>query len=238
MSKRYFIGDAHFGHKLVTATRGFFKEENGETVLDVAGHDAAIIKSITDYVPAGSELVFMGDQSIDKDWEHGLEMLEPLKLLGYRLVLRPGNHDWAHPMHYTKVSRVLPKFYEVYDEIMERSVEKQWSRTLYLNHFPIIGDRGSRERHKTWRFPVEVLDQENAWSIHAHTHQDLITDPSRPKHICTSWDVKRRPISEDEIKRVVLGQAGKRELSVKASWGSLEVYRELAEKAKRNELKL
>lgn len=238
MSKRYFIGDAHLGHKLVAATRGFFKEEDGDLVVDVAGHDAAVISSIKNTAPMGSELVFMGDLSVDSGWEHALELLEPFKFSGYRMILRPGNHDYVHPLHHNKVSKVLPKFYEVFDEIMERSIEKQWSRTLYLSHFPIIGDRGERERYKEWRFPVEVLDKEQSWSIHAHTHQELITDPTRPKHVCTSWDVKRRPISEDEIKRVVLGQAGRRFLEVPTSWGSLEGYRELAEKAKRRELNI
>jgi len=238
MSKRYFIGDPHFGHKLVAATRGFFKEDvNGKVEVDIEAHDMAVMQSIFDTVPQGSEIVFMGDLSIDKDSEKALFLMKVLTLRGYLLKLRPGNHDRVHPLHGNKVEHYMPAFKAVFSEILERSMEKIWDRTVYFSHFPVIGDRGET-RYAEWRFPLSVLDKENAWSVHAHTHQETIVDKSRPKHVCVSWDVMRRPISEDEIKRVVLGQAGKRSIEKRASWGAQEGYRALAEQVKNREVRI
>lgn len=238
MSERFYVGDMHLGHRHVAGTRGFFTKKSDGTSfeVDVDRHDSVVINSIIDTVPRGSTLILMGDNSIDANYNHALSILSTLKEhMGYRLELIPGNHDRVHPLHGNKVDQVWDSFANVFDRIQERVMLMEYSRRLYFSHFPVVGDRGS-VRYAEWRWPKSVIDGNiNAWSIHAHTHQETLIDSTRERHICVSWDVKRRPLSETEIRKTVLQQVGKKFTQVPVHWGEQEKYRVLSEKLKRRE---
>lgn len=225
----YRVGDLHLGHKLVAATRGFFKDDGQP---DIPAHDNAVIQSIVDTVPHNSTLVLYGDNSNNRDWAHALNMLEGVKdQLDLNLELIIGNHDLIHPMHRFD-PLVRSEFHQVFDRIDERRIEKRWERTILSSHFPTHpgdDDRHSRKKDDPWRWPHHTLESERNWFIHAHTHQATLVTPERPNHICVSWDVQRKPISDVTIRQTVLMQIGKRRLHTPAHWGELEAYRQLAD---------
>lgn len=234
----FYVGDLHLGHRLVAATRGFFAEDG---TPDTEAHDEAVVNSILETVPKGSVLRLLGDNSANNGYIHALSILSSLKYYEIILELIYGNHDKIHAAQKGIDYKVFADHVKVFSWMGERLREKKWGRSLYFSHYPSL--MGNDSRHKEakdalWRWPIEQVNGPNDWIIHAHTHQSTLIVPERPNHVCVSWDVLRRPVSESELKRVVLQQERVSRLTKPAHWGDLEVNRARANAIANHEVRI
>lgn len=239
-SQTWYLGDIHLGHKLVAATRGFF---NADGTVDVEGHDRAVLQSILDNVNPGDTLRLLGDNSANNTWEYALDAVAGLRthIPGLKIELIYGNHDATHMQRKGIDHDVFRSFADVYDWMGERAVVKLWGRTLYMSHYPTFhGDdpRHTPSKDDKWRWNPSLMEHPNAWTVHAHTHQHTLTTPDRERHVCVSWDVLRKPLSENALKRIVLNQERQHVLTRAVGWGSLEENRELALRVSRREVRV
>lgn len=196
MPATFFIGDPHFGHKLVSDIRGF-----ANTHL----HDATICRQWRKQVKEDDLVYVMGDIS-----GGGIQSQElALDIISYlpgrkRWIL--GNHDTPSGIHKQVVSLetrlLIARTFEKVNDYGHISWE---GRRILLSHYPYWESKDGPGR-KTARYEQFRLPDLGEVLIHAHTHNTHPTNGSSTgREICVSWDAWHRLADMGDISRLIKG---------------------------------
>jgi calcineurin-like phosphoesterase family protein len=176
---KFFTSDLHAYHKFIATFRGF---------NDVEQMNNSIIRSINNYVRAEDELYIIGDLSFG-NVENTSEFLNQIHCKSKYLIL--GNHD-----NVKRISKLLDHFIWVKDRYLLKikdSDEDTDNQKLFLDHYPML----------TW-----PEAHHGTWQVHGHSHGSLDSEYTSTR-IDVGWDVWRRPIAYEDIKRYMLSKSYK-----------------------------
>lgn len=174
---KWFSSDLHLGHKKIAQERGF-DITSDSWQLDM---NMEIITRVNSSVMEDDEFYILGDLSF-MNYESTLFYLELIKCKNIYFIR--GNHDGDKifknliPLRFVWIK-------DYYKLKIEDDDSKGGFRHLVLFHYPML----------TWD-----RAHYGSWHLHGHCHGSL-----DPKFISTrmdvGWDVWRRPISYEDIKR-------------------------------------
>lgn len=194
MPATFFIGDPHFGHKLVAGIRGFSNTDD---------HDNTIIRKWRKQVKPDDTVHVMGDIS-GGGREAEIRALRIIYDLPGRKQWKLGNHDGASGIHKQVLSvehrMLIAETFEKVNDFGHFSFE---GRQVLLSHFPYAesedGPGRGHGRYRQWRLP----DLGNVL-VHAHTHHNHPTNGSATgREICVSWDAWNRMVDMGDIHRLI-----------------------------------
>lgn len=186
----WFTSDAHIGHRLVAAARGF-----GD---DVAAHDAELARRWDSVVGEQDTVWVLGDIAIGRGRaeREALAWFSRRRVAGHGryLHLISGNHDRVHPSH-RRAHRALKDFTPVFNTVSVSATVEIAGQRVLLNHLPYRGDHTAEDRFTQWRLP-----DEGRWLVHGHTHSATKQD-GRMINVCPeAWDLTPVPMSEIEAR--------------------------------------
>lgn len=194
MPATFFIGDPHFGHKLVSEKRGFATTDE---------HDQFIIRKWRKQVKEGDKIHVMGDIS-GGSRQAEVRALEIIAELPGEKEWKLGNHDGASGIH----KAVLPLEHrmliaETFVKVNDFGHFSFDGRQILMSHFPYLesedGPGRGKARYRQFRLP----DLGNVL-VHAHTHHNHPTNGSATgREICVSWDAWNRMVDMGDIHRLV-----------------------------------
>lgn len=195
MPATFFIGDPHFGHKLVSDIRGFSTTD---------AHDDFIIRKWRKQVKDDDLVYVMGDIS-GGGQESQLRALMILSSLPGRKRWILGNHDTPSGIHKQAVSlEIRLLIARTFEKVNDYSHISWEGRQILLSHYPYWasqdGPSRGHGRYEQWRLPDlgKVL-------IHAHTHHTHPTNGSATgREICVSWDAWNRMVDMGDIHKLLL----------------------------------
>lgn len=188
---KYLVADLHLAHESIADHRGFESRE---------AHDEAVLASLA-ALPRNSHLWVLGDvcSGSNGSMRAALDLLYGLDREDLVMHLVAGNHDPCHPM-YRDAYKHQKHFLRVFDSVQAFARARVDGVEVLLSHFPYVGDHRDVDRHTQYR-----LRDEGRWLIHGHTHQAHLR-AAHPRQVCVSWEVARRPLSEQEIAQVIREQ--------------------------------
>lgn len=228
---KYFTADLHLCHPFVAATRGFYKrtadvpeqarrpdginafrhsmsEEDFNALVDVEHHDRTVINRINARVGKQDELYILGDLSSGgtTNLRRALSLLDGLHVPPSRRHLILGNHD-GFRMKPSNAADIAVRFGSVSDNLFIDidgipAILSHVPRYEYLDGSVREG-MASNSLEKTLRkyaprVPYDIIH------LYGHTH-------GRNPDEFDGWSINvgldawnLRPVSEDEIKKVLL----------------------------------
>jgi len=204
---RSWIGDIHFGHKLVAGIRYPDAPQDERLIVH---HDMVIYDQLKSLSP-NDEVFILGDISSGKP-EQEDRALELLNDIQADLHLIAGNHDSVSSIHrngYKQQKRWLKTFATVRDFARIRL----YGKDVLMSHYPYArsgdGPERGEARYLEYRLPDTGLSL-----IHAHTHQttphmdrwvydyvlqESVNFGSDTQQYCVSWDVHRGLVTEQQL---------------------------------------
>lgn len=201
-ARTFFTADTHFGHRLMVLHRGHAPEAASRadvTAEQVHAHDEAIVASWNTVVGPKDVVWHLGDLTL----KHTDEIANTLRRLNGRIRLVLGNHDRAHPLFRERAVAAQ-------QELLRSGVEYVCTAArvtipggssvripVMLSHFPY------RTNDDDARFRMWQLEASGDWLLHGHTHSHLKMSADAPRQVHVGWDAWRRPVSEDELLRVI-----------------------------------
>lgn len=234
---KYFTADLHLCHPFVAATRGFYKrtadvseqarrpdginafrhsmsEEDFNALVDVEHHDRTVINHINARVGKQDELYILGDLSSGgtASLRRALSLLDGLHVPPSRRHLVLGNHD-GFRMKPSNAADIAVRFGSVSDSLLTDingipAVLSHVPRYEYLDGSVREG-MASNSLEKTLRKHTPRVPHGNVIHLYGHTHgrnPDEFHDGWSLNVGLDAWNL--RPVSEDEIKKALLGAQG------------------------------
>lgn len=145
MSRVFFIGDLHFGHKNITQLRPEFKS--------IHDHDEFIISTWNDKVKKNDLVFVLGDVAFTK------EGLEKVKELQGRKILLLGNHDEEDIHRYLVFFETVKGLYPYKDE----------TGRYWLSHAPIhvqeLRGRTNIHGHSHTKYVTKATSDNEDWEV-------------------------------------------------------------------------
>lgn len=190
--KVFFTSDTHFGHN-----KEFIYKHRGYSNIDE--HDTNIINEINNVVGQNDYLFHLGDFCLNTDLDKFNSLLDRINCQNIYKIW--GNHSNCHKkkVYRVEVDKILPnskaQIYPIrYRNIVYLGTSKCISigpQLIIMNHFPLL-----------------VFDQSKngAWHLHGHCHGNLgrsLPDAQDGKVLDVGWDVFRKPVSFEEVSRIM-----------------------------------
>lgn len=202
-ARTFFTADTHFGHRLMALHRGHAPgagSRDDVTLEHVRAHDEDIVASWNSVVSDKDVVWHLGDLTL----KHAAEIADILRRLNGRNRLVLGNHDRVHPLFRERAiaaqQELLRSGVEYVCTAARATIPGGNSGRLpvMLSHFPYRTASQDDHRFRAWQ-----LEDVGDWILHGHTHSHLAVDADLPRQIKVGWDAWRRPVSADEILRLI-----------------------------------
>lgn len=167
----FFTSDPHFSHKLMIKERGFNDADQMNT---------SIIRSINNVVRPEDNLFIVGDLSF-VNAEETDKLLDKIKCKNIHYIM--GNHD-----NQKFIKKLEHHFVWVKDQYVLKIKDSDvngGNQKIFMHHCPML----------TW-----PEAHHGTWQAHGHSHGSL--DPIYAStRIDVGWDIWRRPLAYEDIKR-------------------------------------
>jgi len=192
---RWYVSDLHYFHKNII----HLQDRPFKSVEEM---NEALIENWNKYVAKGDVVYVIGDFSFGK-YDETKALVE--KLNGVKVLIR-GNHD----SRFTTGTFIKLGFSDVYDHLL---LKISGVGKVVLSHYPYhppwykqLWERIRRPNYTRWYTQFRLNDY-GMPLIHGHNHSgpnNFYTTRKGTKCVNVAWDIAKRPLSEDEIRKYLL----------------------------------
>ncbi len=184
----FFTSDTHFGH-----AQPFIYEKRGFS--SVSAHDQGIINSINAVVQADDALLHLGDFCLNTNFDRFNEILSQINCQNIYYVW--GNHNANLKQAYQGAIQYFG-YQEMYPV--------RYKNIVYLGYY--LKFTHQKQLIIASHFPYSIWDEQKrgAWCITGHSHggfPDTRPENKYGKILDVGWDIFKRPISFDELKKIM-----------------------------------